>query len=243
MKRNIITVLVLLIFNYGCSNSERQLEEDKNQGIPQPPIELQGFSMEQIEQIHQYLNVDRWNNGGDIGKRNGTNYTRIAEGLNIPLSKLEAIDKYYHYDIHPVLEKEMKELFGAHENLRLDYYHAVEATAYCGVNTVKGSITVYGQKAKDNFADNAEKIAVELVQDLPEWVTGYKLNYVTYKDSLLETEGKVDVGFLWVRGNGTVQKRKSSDGLYGYYPPEVNRFWHTREWNDLKKIDYPEVDK
>jgi hypothetical protein len=191
--------------------------------------------------IHQYINIDRWNYGGDIGKRYGTNYNEIAERLNIPVTKLEKIDNYYHYDVQPILDHEIKSEFKSHSNFRPDYYHSVIPTAYCGLNTVHGTIVVFGKRASKDFEKESEKIALSLIDELPDWITGYKLNIVTYKDTVLETSGELDIGFIWVRENNQLHIMKSSQGTYGYDKPEFNTHWHNEEWNEQKKIPYPEI--
>jgi uncharacterized protein YaiE (UPF0345 family) len=76
------------------------------------------------------------------------------------------------------------------------------------------------------------------MKDLPAWVTGVKLNYSTYKDSVLETSGAIGVGFLWKKGQN-IQKLKASTSLYGYRNPAENDFWINDEWNNRKLISHP----
>tara|TARA_R110001592_G_scaffold74948_1_gene227241 strand:+ start:30 stop:314 length:285 start_codon:yes stop_codon:yes gene_type:complete len=75
------------------------------------------------------------NNNGDIGMRMGTDYGKLAEKLNTPVSKLKAIDSYYNYSVLPILENKIKLKFENHKNFRPDHYHPIEPTAYCGINT------------------------------------------------------------------------------------------------------------
>ncbi|MDN3594325.1 hypothetical protein [Zunongwangia endophytica] len=234
-------ILIVLILTLGISCKESKSESDKKQNeVPEIPAELNGFSMEQIKNIHQYMNVDRWNNGGDIGTRMGTDYNKLAEKLNIPISKLKEIDSYYHYDVIKILDKKIKSQFENHKNFEPDYYGSIESTAYCGINTLRGNIVVYGQKNIANFKAEAEKIANELISEIPDWITGYKLNFTRYEDPNLETKGNVDIGFLWRKGE-ELKVMKSSRGLYGYKRPETNTFWHNREWNNESTIPNPNL--
>lgn len=233
--------LIILILTLGISCKESKSESKQNdKEIPKIPAELSEFTMEQIQSIHQYINVDRWNNNGDIGLRIGTNYNELAEKLNIPVSKLKEIDSYYHYDVIKVLDERIKSEFKSHKNFEPDYYGSVESTAYCGINTLRGNIVVYGQKSSTDFKAEAKKIAENLVNEIPDWITGYKLNFTRYEDPNLETRGNVDIGFLWRKGEN-IRIMKSSRGLYGYERPETNTFWHNREWNDQQTIPYPNL--
>ncbi|KQB38107.1 hypothetical protein RCH33_2452 [Flavobacterium daejeonense] len=243
MKKSILFILIILL-GISCKNSQTESNQiDSNQTeneIPQIPIELSEFNIDQIKKIHQYMNVDRWNNNGNISMRMGTDYNKLAEKLNIPVSKLKEIDNYYNREVLKILDKKIKSQFKNHKNFEPDYYNSVESTAYCGINTLRGNIVVYGRKDTTDFKAEAEKIAKELIGEIPDWITGYKLNFTRYEDPNLETKGDIDIGFLWVKGQD-IQIMKSSTGLYGYEKPESNTFWHTCEWNNQRKIPYPNL--
>ncbi|HEY1193402.1 hypothetical protein [Flavobacterium sp.] len=237
--KKILLFILIIISCISCKNSQNDSSQIENE-IPQIPTQISEFNMDQIKQIHQYINVDRWNNNGAIGMRFGTNYNELAEKLNIPVSKLKEIDVYYHYEVLKILDKKIKFQFENHKNFKPDYYCSVESTAFCGINTLRGNILVYGQKNTTDFKLESEKIAKALINEIPDWITGYKLNFTRYKDPNLETEGDVDIGFLWIKGQD-IQIMKSSTGLYGYEKPESNTFWHNAEWNNKKKIPYPNL--
>ena len=232
--KQITIIFLILTLGISCKNSKSESEQNSSK-IPQIPTELSEFTMKNIQNIQQYINVYRLNNGVGIGIRT-TDYNKLAEELNIPVSKLKSIDKYY-YDVMGVLEKKIKTEF-KHKNFEFDYYHPLESTAYCGIHTLRGNIIVYVQKSKTDFKAEAEKIANELIPEIPDWITGYKLNFTRYEDPNLETKGDVDIGFLWRKGEN-IKVMKSSRGLYGYEKPETNIHWHNREWNDQQTILYP----
>lgn len=241
--KNSILYLIILLVTISCKNkTEKETIEKKTIKIPAIPFELKDFNMNEIQNIYYYLCVDRWNNNGDIGKRFGTDYSKVAEELNIPVSKLKEIDSYYHYEVEPILRELINKNFENNPNFKTDYYSSLEPTAYCGIHTLMGNVVIFGQKDKTNFKEEATKIAENIIPNLPEWVSGFKLNFTTYKDEILKTEGNVDIGFLWKRG-GEIKIMKSSLGLYGYTKPEQNDEWITDEWNNQKKIDYPKINK
>lgn len=231
-----ILLLALIVYKYSIIDSEKK--QTSKQLIPK---NLQGFTSEEIKGIYYYLCVERWNTGASTGTRDFTDFNKVAEELNIKVSILKEIEEYYEYGVLPALDESIKNRFKDHRHLVMDYYSSIEPTAYCGLNTLIGSIVVYGQKRNTDFKKEATTIAENLIQELPGWVTGYKLTFTTYKDENLETEGEVDIGFLWKKGS-EIKILNSSRGLYGYEDPEYNNNWHTAEWNDLKKIDYPNLD-
>lgn len=200
--------------------------------------EIPEMTLGEISEIHQYLCIERWNSGGQIGMRWGTKYEEAAENLDIPVSKLKAADDYYHYRLLPELTKVIKKIYDGHPNVVIDYYNPLSPTAYCGLNTIIGGITVYGQKKNTDFKEEAKKVAIEFANQLPEWVTGFKLHYTMYKDTILQTEDEVDIGFLWRQGED-IQIMRATRGLYGYSRPTENRNWHNDEWNNLKAIQHP----
>jgi hypothetical protein len=200
--------------------------------------EISEMSLSEISEIHHYLCIERWNSGGDIGMRQGTDYNSAAETLNIPVSKLEAADNYYHYQFLSKLTDAVKTIYKDHPNIVIDYYHPLTPTAYCGLNTIVGGITIYGQKKDIDFKEEAKSVAIEFVKELPEWVTGFKLHYTRYKDPVLQTEGNVDIGFLWRRGED-IQIMPAHTGTYGYSKPTENPNWPNDEWNNMKVIEHP----
>ena len=207
-------------------------------GEPEERKEIPEMTLDEISEIHYYLCVERWNSGGDIGMRWGTKYEEAAENLNISVSKLRAADNYYHYRLQRELTASIKNIYNGHANVVIDYYNPLLPTAYCGLNTLIGGITVYGQKKNSDFKEEAKNVAVAFASEMPEWVTGFKLHYTNYKDTILQTGGDVDIGFLWRRGED-IQIMHSSRGLYGSSIPTENRNWHGDDWNDLKVIEHP----
>jgi hypothetical protein len=200
--------------------------------------EIPEMTLGEISEIHHYLCIERWNTGGQIGMRWGTNYEDAAEDLNVPVSKLAAADNYYHYRLLPELTNVIREVYYRHPNIVIDHYSPLSPTAYCGMNTIIGGITVYGRKKTTDLREEAKKVAGEFANDLPDWVTGFKLHYTTYEDTTLQTQGDVNIGFLWRRGED-IQIMRAIRGTFGYRRPSENRNWHNDEWNDLKIIGHP----
>ena len=200
--------------------------------------EIPDMTLDEITEIYQYLCIERWNTGGQIGMRWGTDYEKAAENLNIPVSKLKAADNYYNYQLLPELSNIIRIIDKNTPNISTDDYNPLTPTAYCGMNTIIGSIGVYGQKKNTNFKEEAKKIAVHFASELPEWVTGFKLHFTMYNDTILQTRGSVDIGFLW-RAGGDIQVMNESLGTYGYQSPTENNHWHNNEWNNLKTIQHP----
>ncbi|WP_310557680.1 hypothetical protein [Flavobacterium sp.] len=213
------------------------LEIETEPQIPELPQSLSKFSMDEVKDIYFYLWVERWNNGGKLGTT-GPYYSQVAEQLNIPVSILKEIDLYYSESVEPILKEHTNKLFENYPNFKTDYYDSFGPSAYCGLNTLMGGIVIYGQKNKTNFTKEGLKIAEKLVLNLPEWYTGCKINTVAYKDTILETEGDINIGFLWQRGH-KIKIMDSRTGTYGFEDPEQNYNWHTPGWNNQKRIDYP----
>jgi hypothetical protein len=237
MKIVVLIITGLFFFSCGQSSSEIEVIEDKSV-IPAIPDEIKKYSFNNIEKIHQYVNIDRWNSGGDIGMRTGTNYEGLAASLRIPTSKVKAIDQFYNYEVIPALEEKIKRHLAGNPDYIIDMYHPIQPTAYCGINTFHGQIIVKGDFDDEEVKVRSEILAQRLKSTLPEWVTGFKITDIKFINPLLEIEKSVDIGYLWVRGN-KLRIMKSGTGTYGYYSPEINRFWQTREWFDQKSIPIP----
>ena len=114
--KNIFLHLIFLLFIISCKNKnenetiENETIENETKQIPEIPLELSDYNMKQVQNIYYYLWVDRWNNNGDIATTYGTNYSKVAEQLNIPVSKLK-IDSYYYYEVEPVLKEQINKIF------------------------------------------------------------------------------------------------------------------------------------
>ena len=237
-------IVGILLFLSGCSDKKpisKQISPptQKTKSISFPPIpdEIKDFSFLKISEIYQYLSIERWNNKGDIGSRYGTNYEKAAEALEIPVSKLKAADCYIHYNVVDSSRLMLKLLFENNNNIKPDYYRPVDATAWCGLFTFLGEIIVFGQKKDSDLVSKANLIVTELKDQLPDYITGFKINRVQYKDTILETEGDLSIGYIWRRGD-KIEQRNSSYGVYGIVFPEENTHWHTSNWNNQNRIQH-----
>jgi hypothetical protein len=199
---------------------------------------ITGLTLSQIQELHTYMNIQRWNSGGDISRRGGSDYEEAAEILQIPVSKIQGADTYYDSDLQPKLLELTKELYKNNPDITLDPYSPLVASAYCGINTIQASIVIYGKKDQQEMEAEALQKAEKFMEDLPAWVTGFKLFNSTYKDTVLETHGEIGCGFLWKKGE-SIQKRKEGSTGYGYRNPAENDFWCNNEWNNRKMIPHP----
>lgn len=234
-------LLVLFILVATCSSGNKEAEVVPNKtDIPPIPVELKDYTLDEIGEIHQFINVDRWNRGGDIGMRFGTDYTKLATISRIPTSELKAIDDYYHYEVKPALEEKVKKQLSGSKSIMPDMYHPVQSTAYCGLNTFYGQILVKGDFTTDEVVNYSSRIAEQLTTLLPNWITGFKVTAVKYVNPVIETESYVGVGYVWKQG-GEIKKMNEALGTRGYMSPQVNTFWETNEWYDQQEIPLPVI--
>ena len=267
MEKVILLVIILGLFSCNLdttqSNNKKEKVDEKNEEVgivsiskdndadevkskydfvlPALPQEINDFSIEKISEIHQYLSIERWNNNGDIGLRNGTDYQSAAKILNIPVSKLKAADSYYHYSLLKSMTKWIKVFLDTIPQVKPSYYNAVQAAAYTGFATLYGEIEIEGnnQEKEIDVKKVAANIAIRLANELPDWITGYKFYWTTYKDTYLETVEDVDIAFLWVRGNESIYEMKPERTTYTGRNPLENDEWASSRWNNMKKIEHP----
>lgn len=199
---------------------------------------ISDYSLDEISEIYHYLSVERWNLYGLNEPRETEYYKDAAETLNIPVSKLEAADRYYYYVMLSELDTAARKLCTKYSGIIPDYYSPIQSTAYCGLRTFIGSVQIYGHKSNSNLEAQSRKFAENFISALPEWVTGVKLYATWYKDTILETEGSVDVGFLWRRGEEIQTMRSSGTGYPGSIPTRCEQ-WGSDPWNNLKSLRHP----
>lgn len=231
--------------NETVSNSSKEVSGNhKNELeyiLPDIPDEIKEFPIEKIIEIHKYLSIERWNDNGDIGMRNGTDYEKAAKLLNIPVSKLKAADTFYHYTVLKSMTNWSKSFFDTISEIEPSYYNSIRATAYNGIATFYGEIVLEGssKETEINTKEKASEIAENLTNKLPDWITGYKLYWTTYKDTYLETVEDVDIAFLWIRGSNSIYTMDPQKSTYSGRNPIENDEWASSKWNNMEKVKHP----
>lgn len=191
--------------------------------------------MEKIDAVHRYLSIDRWNHNGDIGMRAGTRYGEAAETLKLPVDRLKEADQYVHYTRLKEMSDRLKEALRGREDLKVDYYSPVEATAYCGTYTLRLELALMGCATDRDLRERARRLANALPQELPPEIDGFKMTDVSYSCRSLGTKGSLGIGYLWRRGIKP-REMKAAQGTYGRERPEQSHHWHRPEWNDGKPL-------
>lgn len=204
-------------------------------GLELPPKQLQGWSQSQIEAVHRYFAIQRWNSRSDIGRRYSTNYAEAAEKLKIHVEQLKAADTYVHYTRMGELTKRIRQILSSSTEVAPDHYHPIEETAYCGTYTLHLHLAIVGCRDDPAVGQRAKELATELTSKVPAEIDGFKITEVTYHCTPLGTKGSTGIAFLWRRG-GKVKTMQPSDGTYGMMLPEEAPHWHQTEWNDGKKL-------
>jgi hypothetical protein len=223
-------IIISIFFLTSCKKKESEKEIlNKELSIPE---NISEFSKPQIAKIYESICVDNWNTGNHLSRRSKDYYNNIARKYNINVQKIELIESFYNNEVIPFLTKKVKYYFAENKNLELDYYSPIYPTAYCGLNTIKGKLIVFGDEI--NSVENSKKIAESLSKNLPDFASGYKLNQVIFKDTILGIEKELEIAFLF-RKNDSIKIMKKSIGTYGFEESKMNTKWHTDEWNNEKE--------
>ena len=231
MKKFVVIILFQLIF-FSCkeksesTSTEIEITED-----------LKEFTLDQIQTNYNYICIENWNTGKHVGRRSDNYFYKEAQELNIPTYKLDLIESFYENKINPNYILKAKDLYKNNKQIELDYYSAIEPTAFCGMTTLKAGIVIYGNQNNVDKKNEAKIVAEKLIKDIPDWISGVKLNTTRYKDTILGITEDIDIGFLWRKGE-KMQEMKSSRELYGYRNPEKNYHWHNVEWNNEKIVKH-----
>lgn len=199
---------------------------------PNPP---DGMTLEEAERLHRVLDVSRFNSGGDLGLRNGTDYGGVAEQLDVHVDELKRADHYVHYERIKYLGEAVREALAADIELEPDYYHPISETASLGTYTVHASIVVAGCKG-EKLEDRAEEAAGRLAHLIGPIADGFQVGQVRYRCERLGTEGTLDLGYIW--DTERFIRMPACSGTRGKRLAKDTQYWCDRAWNNRKVVEH-----
>lgn len=169
--------------------------------LPPIPSELSDYSVEQIITIDRYNTIALWDARSKMGYMDSNAHMQlraeVAKELNIPLSKIRLAGEHVR-NMRKAYQKMISDEYKSNDNMHEEIW--VRSTAYGGPFTLDLIITLYGNEDSTDFKSEAKIFIDDLILDLPEWVTGFITRPIYHRDPYLETGGRLDLKFIWKRG-------------------------------------------
>jgi len=202
----------------------------------EPPPELEGMTLDQIEATHRAMDVYRWNTLGSHGGRGNHRRDVMAEELNLHVSTLEAVDTFIHFTRTAAVAEGLREFLAGQEDIELDHYHPVEETAFLGTYTVRATITLDGCRNDDDLDAKLDDAVTRLAESLPPRSGGFKVGRVRYSCEATGTSGSLGHGVMWVSAERRAVVMEECGGSRAPDYPVKTRFWCQPSWNDMKPL-------
>lgn len=199
-----------------------------------PPPELQGHSIEEVEQLYRRLCVHSWNGNLYLeGRGLKLNLAEIAEAWEIHVDLLHSTYQYMDARVRRasgVLAKE----FESDTHIK----HAlVKSTAWGGSYTFEASLYVVGNPKDPGLQEETRQRALALRKRLPPFCSGFKITNVTYHWPQTGTSGSMNLGFVWKRQTDDFRVMNGTRAMLAPKSAMHEDDWSQPSWNDGRPVE------
>lgn len=203
--------------------------------LPAPPEAVKGMSLTDTERLYRKIRVMDWNGEFYIRSRwRKDSYQELAERWEMHVDVIDAAYDYVAKTRLWHLSEEVRNHFKDDPHV---HNASIESTAWAGNYTLRASLFLEGSPKDPALPQQAEKIARDLVRRLPMWITGMKIDSVSYHWPKTGTSGKLIPAFLWRRTPEEFRVMTIAEELNDRVPSEREQRWIQPSWNEGRRAE------